>query len=129
MAKITIAGNSFVITSAISMEDLDIVKKYRPSALEITEPETKETLFKVGTGSNSVSDYGICFGGVTNDDKKLATATLSIPADCEDAKEFVIDKVGFALVNLEKIEAEIAETLEDIQAERNSIAESITVSV
>ena len=129
MAKVTIAGNSYVITSTVSMADLETVKKYRPSALAITDPETKETLFKVGTGSNSISDYGVCFGGVSNDDAKLATATLPIPADYEDAKEFVLDKAGLALVNLDKVEAEIAEVLADIRAERDSIAESITVSV
>ena len=129
MAKVTIAGNSYVITSAVSMADLETVKKYRPSALAITELETKETLFKIGLGSNSISDYGISFGGVSNDDAKLAAVTLCIPHDVEDAKEYVLDKAGLALVNLEKVEAEIAEVLADIRAERDSIAESITVSV
>ena len=129
MAKVTIAGSSYVITSAVSMADMETVRKYRPSALTITDEETKETLFRVGVGSNSISDYGISFGGVSNDDKKLATATLPIPADVEDAKEYVLDKAGLALVNLEKVEGEIVEVLEDIRTERESIAESITVSV
>ena len=139
MAKVTIAGNSYVITSAVSMADLETVKKYCPSALAITDPETKETLFRVGINVNtstetgidasSISDYGISFGGVSNDNEKLATATLPIPSDVEDAKEYVLDKAGLALVNLEKVEGEIAEVLADIRAERNSVAESITVSV
>ena len=129
MAKVTIAGNSYVITSAVSMADLETVKKYRSSALAITDPETKETLFRVGIGTSSLNDYGISFGGVSNDDKKLATATLPIPADVEDAKAYVLEKAGLALVNLEKVEGEIAETLGDIATERDSIAESITVSV
>jgi len=77
MANITIAGNSYVIASDISMADLETVKKYRPSALALTDEETKETLFKVGIGSSSVSDYGISFGGISNDEDKAATATLS----------------------------------------------------
>ena len=129
MAKVTIAGNSYVITSVVSMADLETVKKYRSSALAITDPETKETTFRVGIGTSSLNDYGVSFGGVTNNDAKLATATLSIPADVEDAKAYVLDKAGLALVNLEKVEAEIAETLGEISAERESIAESITVSV
>jgi len=128
MAKVTIAGNSYVITSAVSMADLETVKKYRPSALSITDEETKETLFRVGVGSNSVSDYGIGFGGVSNDDKKLATATLFIPADVENAKEYVLDKAGLAIACLNKIEAAIANVLDEIGTERDSIAESITVS-
>jgi len=129
MAKVTIAGNSYVITSTVSMADLEKIKKYRPSALAITDLETKEILFRVGIGSNSLSDHGISFGGVSNDNEKLATTTLSIPNDVEDAKEYVLDKAGLALANLEKIEAEIAEVLELIRVEHNSIADSIKVCV
>jgi len=129
MANVTIAGNSFVITSAVSMADLETVKKYRPSALAITDPDTKEALFKVGLGSNSVSDFGVCFGGVSNDEAKLATVTLPIPSDCEDAKEFVLDKAGLALANLNKVEAGITDALEEIRAERDAIAQNIKVSV
>ena len=129
MAKVTIAGNSYVITSDVSMADLETVRKYRPSALLIADPETKETVFKVGIGSNSVSDYGISFGGVSNDDDKMAAATLSIPADTEDAQEYVLDKAGLAIANLGKVELRIVEALEEIKTERGSVAESITVIV
>ena len=129
MAKVTIAGNSYVVTSAVSMADLETVKKYRPSALAITDPETKETLFKLGLGSNSISDYGICFGGVSNDEAKLATSTLSIPHGTEDAKDFILDKAGLAIANLNKVEAGIAEALDEIKAERDAIVGSIKVSV
>jgi len=129
MAQVTIAGSSFVITSTVSMADLETVKKYRPSALAITDPETKETLFRVDTGASNMNDYGISFGGVSNDEKKLATATLQITSDVEDAKEYVLDKAGLVLVNLEKVEGEIAEVLDEIRTERNSIAESIKISV
>ena len=129
MANITIAGNSFVIASDISMKDLETVKKYRPSALTLVDEETKEPFFKVGVGSNSVSDFGISFGGISNDEDKVATATLSIPSDVEDAKEYVLDKAGMAIVNLRKVEKNIADVLEEINAERNSIADSIIVSV
>lgn len=129
MAKVTIAGNSYVVTSTVSMADLETVKKYRPSALAITDPDTEETLFRVGLGSNSLSEHGISFGGVTNDEAKMATATFSIPSDVEDAKAYVLDKAGLTLVNLKKVEAGIAAVLKDIQKERDSIAESITISV
>ena len=129
MAKVTIAGNSYVITSSVAMEDLETVKKYRPAALAITDEETKETLFKVGVGATSASDFGISFGGVTNDEKKLATATLPIPSDVEDAKEYVLDKAGLAIANLNKVEAGISEALKEIKVERDNIAKNITVSV
>ena len=129
MAKVTIAGSSYVITSAVSMADLEMVKKYRPSALAIIDPETRETLFKVGVGSNSISDYGIGFGGVSNDEGKLATATLSIPSDVEDAKEYVLDKAGMAIANLKEVEEGVVEALEEIRIERDAVSQNIRVIV
>ena len=130
MANVNIAGNSFVVTSTISMTDLETVKKYRPVALTLTDEETKETTFKVGIGTtSSVTDHGISFSGVTNDDKKLATATLSIPSDVEEAKEYVLDKAGVALANLKKVEEGITTALKDIKTERETIAANIKVSV
>ena len=129
MANVTIAGNSYVIASDVAMKDLEAVKKYRPSALTLVDEETKEAYFKVGIGSNSLSDYGISFGGISNDEEKVATATLSIPPDVEDAKEYVLDKAGLALVNLGKIEKGVTAALEEIKFERDAIAERIIVSV
>ena len=130
MANVTIAGNSYVITSGVSMADLETVKKYRPAALSLVDEETKEPFFKVGVGgTSSVNDHGVGFSGVSNDEKKLATATLPIPADVEDAKEYVLDKAGLALVNLKKVEEGVASALKDIKTERDNIAANIKVSV
>ena len=129
MANVTIAGSSYVIASDVTMADLEAVKKYRPSALALVNEETKEAYFKVGIGSNSLSDHGISFGGISNDEDKVATATLYIPADVEDAKEYVLDKAGVAIANLNKVEKGIAAVLEEINDERKALAERITVSV
>ena len=129
MANITIAGNSYVIASDIAMADLETVRKYRPSALALVDDESKETIFKVGIGSNSLSEHGVSFGGVSNCEGKAATATLPIPDGTKDAKVYIIDTAGTALVNLRKIEAGIAGVLDEIKSEHESIAESITVSV
>jgi hypothetical protein len=129
MATVAIAGNSYVITSAITMTDLETVKKYRPSAMGLTNPETKETFFRVGIGTNSVNEYGVSFGGVSNDEIKLATATLTIPSNVKDAKEYVLDKAGTALSHLNKVEAVITEAIDEILLEREAISENIKVIV
>jgi hypothetical protein len=127
MAKTAIAGSSFVITSVVAMEDLKAIKRYRPSALTLTDPETRETTFRVDTGSNSLSSHGISFGGTSNCEGRFATVTLVIPEGTEDAKEYVLDTAGVALANLGKIEAGIAEALREVRAERETIAENITI--
>lgn len=129
MSKITIAGSSYVITSEVSMADLELVKKHRPKALKIVDEETKEEQFAIGIGSNSINEYGISFGGVSNDEKKLATVTMPIPLEVEDAKEYVAEKAGTAVVNLNRIEAVIGEALEDIRVEHQKVRDNITVVV
>jgi hypothetical protein len=129
MANITIAGGCFVVTSRVPMADLELVRKHRPNALKIVDEETKEELFAVGIGSSSLSNYGIGFNGVTNDDKKLATVTMPIPADTEDAKEFVAEKVGVAVVSLNRIEEGIGKVLEEIRGEHKKVTDSIKVIV
>lgn len=129
MASITIAGSCFVVTSEITMADLELVKKHRPKALKIVDEETKEELFAVGIGSNSLSDYGISFGCVSNDELKLASVTMPIPSDVEDVKVYVAEKAGVAVVNLNRIEAGIDEVLEEIQAEHKKVTDSIKIVV
>ena len=129
MANITIAGNSFVVTSTVSIADLELVKKNRPKALKIVDEETKEDLFAVSIGSNSLNPFGINFGGVSNDEKKLATVTLPIPSDIEDALEYVAEKAGSAVVNLNRIEDTISEVLDDIRTEHKKVTDSIKVVV
>jgi len=127
MARVAVAGNSFVITSRVSRADLEVVKQYRPSALTLTDPETREATFMVDTGSNSLSNHGISFGGTSNCEGRFATATLVIPEGVEDAKEYVLDTAGVALANLNKIEEGITVALQEVRTERDVIAESITI--
>ena len=129
MAKVTIAGDSFIITSSITMSDLDMVKRYRPTVLTLVDTETKDVVFKVGIGKGAVTNFGVSFGGVTNDEAKLATATITIDAEVEDKKEYVLDKLGPVLVNLETIESNIKKALEEIKLERDTISKNIKVSV
>ena len=111
------------------MADLELVKKHRPKALKIVDEETKEELFAIGTGGNKLGEFGISFGGVSNNEKKLATVTMPIPSDVEDAMEYVAEKAGAAVVNLNRIEAVIGEALEDIRAERKRVTDSIRVVI
>jgi len=129
MANITIAGGCFIVTSKIPLADWELVKKHRPKALKIVDEETKDALFAVGVGSDSLSEFGISFGGVSNDDKKLATVTQAVPPDAEDITEYVVEKAGAAVVNLNRIEEGIGKVLEEIRAERKKVTDSIKVVV
>ena len=129
MAQVTIAGGSYVITSKISMDDLRIIKKHRPAALSLIDKETKNTIFKIGIGSSSLNDYGITFSSVSNDENKLATATLPLPQDVTEAKSYVLDTASGALSNLNKVEENLLAALEEIKAEQAVIKENIKIIV
>lgn len=129
MANITIAGRCYVVTSKLSLADFELVKKHRPKALKILDEETLEELFAVDVGSDSISKYGISFNSVSNDEGKLATATMMIPHDVDDVQEYVVDKAGAAIANLNRIEDGLQTVLDEIRSENKKVIDSITVIV
>ncbi len=133
MAKITIAGDAVVVTSAIKLEDLKTIKKYRPEALTLKGGEdNKEEIFKVSVtdGDGSINNFGATFGSATRDDAKLATFTMVINGLGEgaDIKDVVADKIGSSIINLNKLEASLPAVIDEIAAEKASVLERITVA-
>lgn len=133
MAKVTIVGDAVVITSAKKLEDIKLLEKYRPKALclfETTEDGSRETVFKVGsTGAHGcITKYGASFGSTTHDEEKLATITLDLPRDVADAKKFVADAIGAAILSLNKVEAQFDAALAEVNAEKAAVMENITVA-
>lgn len=131
MAKITIAGDAVVVTSAMKLEDIKTIAKYRPDALILKGGEDgKEPIFKlgVGTGAGSINKYGAEFGSATHDDEKLAVMTLICRADGGDIKEAVADTIGSCVMTLNKLEATLPAVLDEIAAEKQEILSNITVA-
>lgn len=131
MAKIIVAGDAVVITSAMKLEDLRTIAKYRPEALVLKEKEDMEPIFAIGVaeGHGHINKYGAVFGAETRDEDKLATITVvaNVPRDA-DIKEFITDELGFALINLNKLEETLPDVLTKIKEEKKSIMDSITVA-
>ena len=131
MAKIVIAGDAVVITSARKLEDLRNIKKYRPQSLILKGGEDgKEPIFavEVPTGTGDINQYGAAFGAATRDEAKLATITLVAPGVEGDIKEFVADKLGSALINLNKLEETLPAVVQAIAAEKEQVMGAISVA-
>ena len=131
MAKIVIAGDAIVVTSALKLEDIRKVEKYRPNALYLMGGEDgKEPIFRVGTAKKgSLSEYGVEFAAETHDDAKLASITLV--NNCVggvDIKDSVAEDIGPIVMNLNKVEAAIPAVLEEIAAEKAAILANISVA-
>ena len=126
MAKITIAGDAIVVTSALTLKELATLEKYNPKALSLYED--KEETFRVCTGGNSISEYGACFGSETHDEAKKATITLEIPRGVQDAKEYAVELVGGAVMNLDEVEKQANTALETVKANMDKVRESIQMA-
>lgn len=132
MAKVIIVGDAVVIKSAWRLEDIQALEKYRPKALclyETDEGGKKEEIFKVGStsGRGSISKYGASFSSATHDEEKLATITMEIPKDVDDAKFYVAEFLGSAILNLNMVEDQLAEALAGVEVEKNAVLENITI--
>lgn len=132
MAKITIAGEAVVITSAMKLEDIKTIKKYRPDALILKGGEDgKEPIFRLGItdGRGSITKYGAEFGSETHDDEKKAVMTLILSGSNDsDIKEVVADTIGAYVLNLNKLEETLPNVLTEIADEKARILENITIA-
>ena len=124
MAKITVVGKAIAITSALKLEEVKILKKYRPSALTLKD-ENDEPIFMISTGNSEIGEYGISFDSATADGNAVVTAALSYDGD--DVQGYVLDLVGGAVSKLNKLEAILPDVLAEVNAEREALAASVTV--
>lgn len=133
MAKVFIKNDVVFVESALKLEELKTIKKYRPGALTLKGGEDgKEPIFTISVkdGANGdINENGATFGAATRDDNKLATFTMVITANADtDVKELVVDEIGGYLANLNKLEATLPAVLEEIKAEHDKVMESITLA-
>ena len=115
MAKIVIAGDAVVVTSAMKLEDIKTIEKYRPKELVLKGGEDgKEPIFGVGTThcAGSINAVGASFGSETRDDDKLACITLFLDGVTGDVKDWVADRLGAAIINLNKLEEKLPAVLD-----------------
>lgn len=131
-ATAQIAGGSLVIVSSAKPEQLKTMKKYRPEVLTRYEGEgqNKKPVFAIGytdNGYGSINANGAVFSGRTNSEGK-ATITIQIPADVENPKAWAEEYLGVSILHLNKIEEAFAAKLTEIEAEKKSISDAITVA-
>lgn len=132
MAKITIAGDAVVVTSALKLEEIKTIEKYRPNALILRGGEDgKEPIFAIGVtnGAGNINEIGASFGRESHDEEKLAVITMCTNgAVAGDIKEWVADHIGGAIISLNKLEAQLPDVLAEIAAEKAAVLSNITVA-
>lgn len=127
-AKISVKAGVAFVESAMKLSDVKKLSKYAPKSLSLMSNDGKSEVFKVGIagGTGNVNAYGVSFGsGVTKEGN--AVVTMTIPEGVEDAKKWVMDKVGSAILDLGKVEKQAEKAMESVDAELTAIESTITV--
>lgn len=129
MAKSKIFGEAIVITSSVKLADLKSVAKYYKEKLVLKGGEDgKEAIFGIcvnKSGMGSLSATGACFAPTTRNSEGYATITMTIPEGVENAKTWMVDKFGGALMHLEDLEKQLPEVVSKIAAAEAAVAASI----
>lgn len=131
--KLTITGDAYALTSAIKVSDIELLKKYNPEALTVTDKETKKMLFGVDyiEGKPNVASFGVTFSGKGRGESEgCATVTGIFPSHLgtDEAKAFVAEKFGGIVAYLEQFEKSVPEAAKAVTEKRKKLVESITVA-
>ena len=131
MAKITIVGDAYVVTSSLTLSDLLKIQKYAPCALVLKDAEGKTPIFGVcvGSGSGSINANGAEFAPTTSNADGFATITVCVKGGITgDAKEFVAEQLGTAILRLNELEDTLPAVIADIDAKKAQVLGNITVA-
>jgi hypothetical protein len=127
MAKITVVGDVYVITSGKKLEDIKLVERYRPNALKIFDEDGNEVFVVNTNGDGYIGKFGVTFAQEARDGSKAAVITMPIPKNVQDAKRYAVNELGAPLMNLNKIEAGLDAVIAEIRNEITVIENSIEV--
>lgn len=132
MAKITVAGTAVIVTSALKLDDIKLIEKYRPDALVLKGGEDgNDPVFRIATtteGHGSINRLGVEFDSATDNEEKLAAVTVIREGGFgENVKATVSDAYGLAVLNLNKLERQLEGALREIAEEKAAIDRNITV--
>lgn len=131
--KTSILGSAVVITSAIKLDDLKLVKKYKPEALTVWEKDedgVKEPVFSASVfdgEEGTINECGVVFGKANPDGFAQITMLVKAPAD-KDIKELVADSIGGGLMKLKAFEEYLPGVVDTLNAEHEAILGSIEVA-
>ena len=105
-------------------------RRFRLLHLKLHGVAGKEPIFAVGTtnGAGNINAFGASFGAETRDDEKLACITLFLDGVTGDVKDWVADRLGAAIINLNKLEEKLPAVLDEIAAEKANVLSNITVA-
>ena len=131
-ATVSAVGDSLVFTSAMKLEDLKLIEKYRPEALTVYEEkdDKKVKVFKAMTGDEAggeLTAYGVVFSANASPEG-YARVTMFHDLPTDKLEDAIVDEFGPALLRLNALEAQLTGKVDEIKEEHARIKETITVA-
>ena len=130
--QIKIMANTYALTSAIKVGDIELLKKRNPAALKIKDKDGNDVFaVSYAEGKDSVSAYGITFGAKARDNSGAAVLTGTIPATAktnEEAKAYVEEVLHAASVYHKALEESVPSAAAKIAEDKATLMSAITVS-
>ncbi len=131
MAKIVIAGDEVVVTSAMKLEGH---QDHREVSSQGARPEGRRgwqgahLRCRHHSWCREYQRSWRILRSENRDDDKLACITLFLDGVTGDVKDWVADRLGAAIINLNKLEEKLPTVLEEIAAEKATVMSNITVA-
>lgn len=118
----------YTLTSTLTKADIDLVRKYRPTALKKQDADGNDIFAMSYVEEHPcVSANGITFGSQSaNGGYAMITGDLpEAPSDGKTYGDYVADRVGAALVHINALETDIPAIVMSIKAERAALLSGI----
>lgn len=118
----------YTLTSNITKEDIELVKKHRPLALKKQDKDGNDVFaISYNEGHPCVGEFGVTFGSVASEGGN-AMCVFDLPEKIPQgmtAADIAADKVGCALDNINEFEASIPAIAAEIAAARAELIGNI----
>lgn len=130
MAKIVVAGNTASVQMGIDAQVVEKVQKWVPKAMKlVNEDGGVDFIVKVGDKAegDSIGTYGFTSKTVAQSINKYVFSVF-IPNDVTDAKEYVQNNFGAAIVKLNKVEDQISSVIDEAVENEREVTKSIVIA-
>ena len=121
--KIKVIENKILVESSITVEEFENVRRYAPEALKINDADGDEIFVVMIEDTSMVGDFGIAFNKYGD---KLV-AWLDMDKVEVPKKKYIEERYGMALARLKEVEAQVAQSLNDVRAKISTVTDSIEV--
>jgi hypothetical protein len=132
MAKLKVVGKALVLESRYTLGELQLIESHKPEILALKDKDNND-VFVIKCARNpeskgSISKYGVEFTSTFAKDAKATVTVLEDFPETEDVKDYLADKYGVMLSNVNQIEENATGACEEIKANLERIKEAIQIS-